>query len=61
MQFQKKTRAGSLSFVTKVLLKFIFIVSLFVISIFLIDKINFPSPNKLIEQPISNESFKTIK
>ena len=61
MQFQKKTRPGSLSYICKLFIKLLLIISFFFIIIVLIDKINFPSPNKKIEKKIPNENFKIIK
>ena len=58
MQFKKNTSPGKL----KNLIKYIVIfLTLFFITIFIINKINFPSPNKDIEKIISNETFKVIK
>ena len=61
MQFQKKTRGGSLTSITKIFIKLVLFVSLFFILTILIDKIKFPVPSKLIEKKISNENFKIIK
>ena len=61
MQFQKKTRPGNLGSITKFFIKIIFLLILIFILIILIDKINFPSPNKSIEKKIPNENFTIIK
>ena len=61
MQFQRKTRASSLSSVGKVFIKLLIIFVIFIIGIFLINKIDFPSPNKKIEKILPNENFKIIK
>ena len=61
MQFYKKTRAGSLGPTTRLLIKLLLIGIFFFIIIILIDRINFPSPNKQIEKKIPNENFKIIK
>jgi|TARA_B110000444_G_C18322113_1_gene358877 hypothetical protein len=58
MQFKKNTSPGKLKFFIKYIIIFL---TLFFITIFLINKINFPSPNKDIEKIISNENFKIIK
>ena len=50
MQFEKKTRAGNMRGVAKLLIKVV-----------LIDRIDFPSPIKKIEKAISNENFKIVK
>ena len=61
MQFQKKTRGGSLGNVTKIFIKLVLIILFITGIVILLDKINFPSPNKLIEKNIPNENFKIIK
>ena len=61
MQFQKNTSTGSSINIFKILTKIILIGVLFFIGIILIDKIDFPSPNKKIEKIISDENFKVIK
>ena len=58
MEFKKNTSPGRLKNVIKYTV--IFLV-LFLTTIFLVNKINFPSPNKDIEKIISNENFKTVK
>ena len=61
MQFEKKTRAGSLRAVTRFLIKvFLILFTLFIVVIF-IDRIDFPSPIKKIEKVIPNENFKIVK
>ena len=59
MQFVKKTslRRNILSLVFKLALVFIVILGV----IFLLNKIEYPSPNKEIEIIIPNENFKIIK
>mgnify|MGYP001357605230 FL=1 len=59
MQFVKKTslRRNILSLVFKLALVFIVILGI----IFLLNKIEYPSPNKEIEKIIPNENFKIIK
>ena len=61
MQFQKKTRAGNISVFGKIFIKIIFVLVVLYITVVLIDKIDFPSPNKVIEKEIPNENFKVIK
>ena len=58
MQFVKKTSPGRLKNVVKYI---IILLILFLSTIFLVNKINFPSPNKNIEKIISNENFKIVK
>ncbi len=59
MQFIKKTssRTNYLSLIVKIAL---FVVAVFAI-VFLLNKIDFPAPNKEIEKIIPNENFKIIK
>tara|TARA_B100000989_G_scaffold253221_1_gene201584 strand:+ start:1900 stop:2079 length:180 start_codon:yes stop_codon:yes gene_type:complete len=59
MQFIKKTssRRTFLGLIIKLVLVFSVIIGV----IFLLNKIDFPSPNKTIEKIISNENFKIIK
>ena len=61
MQFQKKTRAGNLGVFGKVFIKIILILTVLYIAVILVDKIDFPSPNKVIEKKIQNENFKVVK
>ena len=61
MQFEKKTRIGSSKGIFGILTKIIFILLVLVISIILIDRINFPTPIKEIEKVIPNEKFKIVK
>ena len=59
MQFIKKTSSSKtfLGLIIKLALVFIVILGV----IFLLNKIDFPSPKKEIEKIISNENFKIIK
>ena len=61
MQFQKKTRAGNLGVFGKVFIKIILVLTVLYIAVILVDKIDFPSPNKVIEKKIPNENFKIVK
>ena len=61
MQFQKKTRAGNLGVFGKVFIKIILILAALYVAVILVDKIDFPSPNKVIEKKIPNENFKIVK
>ncbi len=61
MQFHKKTSVGSLTNIGKILIKIILVLAVLFIGILLVDRIDFPSPNKKIEQIIPNENFKVIK
>ena len=61
MQFQKKTRAGNIGVFGKIFIKIILVLAVLYIVVVLIDKIDFPSPNKVIEKKIPNENFKVVK
>ena len=61
MQFEKKTRIGSPKGIFGILIKIILIFIILGIVVILIDRINFPSPIKKIEDVISNDNFKIIK
>ena len=61
MQFYKKTRSSPLTGLGKILLKIIIIMLVIFIALILIDKIDFPSPNKKIEKIVPNENFKVVK
>ena len=61
MQFEKKTRAGSMSGIAKLLIKVVLFFLALLIAVVLIDRIDFPSPIKKIEKIIPNENFKIVK
>jgi len=61
MQFYKKTRSSPLTGLGKILLKIIIIMLVIFIALVLIDKIDFPSPNKKIEKIVPNENFRIVK
>ena len=61
MQFYKKTRSSPLTGLGKILLKIINIMLVIFIALILIDKIDFPSPNKKIQKIVPNENFRIVK
>jgi len=61
MQFTKKTSTGGIFAVGKFLIKLILVVITLFFGIVLIAKVDFPAPNKKIENVIPNENFKTVK
>ena len=61
MQFQKRTKSGRLSVFAKLIVKFVLVILVLFICVLLLDRIDFPSPNKKIEKVLPNENFKTIK
>ena len=61
MQLRLQPRK-SRNFISRILIiKTILILLVFFIGIFLLDKIDFPSPTKLIKQEISNDKLITLK
>ena len=61
MQFYKKTRPGKYSLLIRLLIKAVILFLILFIAIVLIDKIDFPAPNKKIEKTIPNENLKIVK
>ena len=61
MQLQRKTSIGKLNGVIKILIKVCLVLLLVFILVTLVDKIDFPSPNKKIEKIIPNEDLKIVK
>ncbi len=60
MQFYKKTRSTNFNFLS-LMVKMLVIAIIFTGIIFLLNKVNFPAPNKAIEKIISNENFRIVK
>ena len=61
MQSYRKTRKGFGGTLLKPLAKIFIYIIILIIIIFLIGKIDLPTPNKIIKQKIPNEKFKVIK
>jgi|TARA_B110000196_G_scaffold312488_1_gene317833 hypothetical protein len=61
MQLQRNTSTGKQGTLIRISIKVLLIIFLFSILMILIDKIDFPYPNKKIEKIISNENLKVIK
>ena len=59
MQFIKKT--SSRSIFIKLIIKFVIVLIIIFMGVFLLNKIDFPAPIKEIEKIISNENFKIVK
>ena len=59
MQFIKKTssRVSIIGIIIKIALVLVIILGI----VFLLNKIDFPAPKKVIEKIISNENFKIVK
>ena len=60
MQIYKKTRSRSSSLLSLVI-SVVIILVIFAGIVFLLNKINFPTPNKSIEKIIPNANFKIVK
>ena len=60
MIYSKNSRLGKANIVV-LLLKFILGIVALLGIVFLLNKIDFPAPNKGIEKVISNENFKIVK
>jgi hypothetical protein len=61
MQFYKKTSIGSSINPLKIIIKVIVIFAVIFGILVLVSKINFPSPNQLIEKKIPQENLKIVK
>ena len=60
MQIYKKTRSRNFNFLS-LFIKMLILLIIFVGIVFLLNKVNFPAPNKAIEKIIPNENFKIVK
>ena len=58
MQFSKNTSSGSSK---SLLIKTVLVLIIFIGAVVLLEKIEFPSPNKDIEKIIPNEKLKIVK
>ena len=61
MQFYKKTSIGSSVNPLKIIIKIAVILVIIFGILVLVSKINFPSPNQLIEKKIPQENLKIVK
>ncbi|MDC6465262.1 hypothetical protein PQZ38_00740 [Pelagibacteraceae bacterium] len=61
MQLRLQPRSSRNLLNRYLVMKIILIFIVFFIGIFLIDKINFPTPTKQIKQEISNDKLSTLK
>ena len=61
MQFYKKTSIGSSINPLKIRIKVVVILAIIFGVLVLVSKINFPSPNQLIEKKIPQENLKIVK
>jgi len=60
MQLQKKTRSSNFNIIS-LSIKLVIFVLIFFGVVFLLNKVDFPSPKKTIEKIIPNENFKIVK
>ena len=60
MLLQKKTRSANFNIVS-ILIKLSIVILIILGAVYLLNKINFPSPKKTIEKIIPNENFKIVK
>ena len=61
MQFYKKKSIGSSTNPLKIIIKVVVILAIIFGILVLVSKINFPSPNQLIEKKIPQENLKIVK
>tara|TARA_Y100000816_G_scaffold218517_1_gene163571 strand:+ start:25 stop:210 length:186 start_codon:yes stop_codon:yes gene_type:complete len=61
MQFYKKTSIGNSTNPLKVAIKVVVILAIIFGILVVISKINFPSPNQVIEKKIPQENLKIVK
>ena len=61
MQFYKKTSIGSSINPLKIIIKVVVVLVIIFGILVLVSKINFPSPNQLIEKKIPQENLKIVK
>jgi len=61
MQFYKKTSIGSSINPSKIIIKVIVILAIIFGILVIVSKINFPSPNQVIEKKIPQENLKIVK
>ena len=60
MLLQKKTRSANFNIVS-ILIKLSIVILIILGAVYLLNKIDFPSPKKTIEKMIPNENFKIVK
>ena len=61
MQFHRKTSNSLSSGLIGLLIKAIIILAVISIVIFILDNIDLPKPNKILQKKIPNEQFKVVK
>ena len=61
MQFHRKTSNSLSSGLIRLLIKAIIILAVISIVILILDNIDLPEPNKILQKKIPNEQFKVVK
>ena len=61
MQFRRNTSNSLSSGLIRLLIKVIIILAVISIIIFILDNIDLPEPNKILQKKIPNEQFKVVK
>ena len=61
MEFKRNSSTSKTGALLKILIKVIFVFLIMFLVILLIDRIEFPFPNKDIQKIIPNEKFKIVK
>ena len=61
MQLRFKPKIDRRSAIIKIVIKTVLFSAVFLLAIFLFDKIDMPAPNKLIKQEISNDKLIKLK
>ena len=61
MRFHRKTSNSLSSRLIRILIKAIIILVIISFAIFILDKIDLPEPNKILQKKIPNEQFKVVK
>ena len=61
MEFRKKSAIGPFGSSVKILIRIALIFIVLSLLVVLLNKINFPYPNKKIEKVVPNENFKIVK
>ena len=61
MQFHRKTSNSLSSGLIRLSIKVVIILAVISIVIFILDSIDLPEPNKILQEKIPNEQFKVVK
>ena len=61
MEFHRKTSNSLSSGLIRLLIKALIILVIISIGILILDKVDLPEPNKILQKKIPNEQFKVVK